>query len=77
MATKRMTRKQQQEAAKALHTCRECTSSYDWHEKGADGRPFMCRCAYHKGGKFSKFLSDPQCEHFNRRMKNGKATEAE
>lgn len=59
-----------QAAYQPQYTCRNCTFSYDWHEKGADGKPFMCRCAYHTGGKYSKFLSDKQCEHFEKRKEN-------
>lgn len=59
-------------AAKACpkHTCGECANSYDWHEIGADGKPFMCRCPHYTGGRFCRFLSDPQCDKFKPR-KNG------
>lgn len=53
------------------YTCRDCAFSYDWHEKGADGRLFLCRCVHHKGGKYSKFLSDLQCKHFEMKSNGG------
>jgi hypothetical protein len=59
------TRKQQREQPK--YKCRHCQHSYDWHEIGANGKPFMCRCPFYKEGKFCLFLSDPQCEHFLKR----------
>ncbi|RGZ10189.1 hypothetical protein DXA04_20720 [Phocaeicola vulgatus] len=53
--------------------CRDCGHSYDWHEIGANGKPFMCRCPFYTGGKFCRFLSAPQCEHFiKREVNNGK-----
>lgn len=71
MATKRMTRKQV-EKQNLKYTCRDCAKSYDWHEIGANGKPFMCRCQHHADGKYCKFLSDKQCEHFIKRSDNGK-----
>lgn len=48
--------------------CYECAESYDWHEKGADGKPFLCRCRHRKeGGKYSIFLDDYECGHFKQR----------
>jgi hypothetical protein len=64
-------RKAQKE--KPLHVCKECVHSYDWHEKNWLGELFMCRCPYHKEGKFSKFLDDPQCAKFE--LKNNGPTE--
>ena len=49
------------------YRCRDCAHSYDWHEIGANGQPFMCRCKYYTEGKFCKFLSDHQCAHFLKR----------
>ncbi|OUN75122.1 hypothetical protein B5G09_12975 [Alistipes sp. An54] len=60
-----MKRKIVKEAPK--HQCRDCTHSYDWHEKDWKGDLFMCKCPFHTEGKYSKFLSDPQCEHFKLR----------
>lgn len=60
-----ITRKLQKEQPK--YKCRHCKHSYDWHEIGANGKPFMCRCPFYKEGKFCRFLSDPQCEHFLKR----------
>lgn len=54
-------------AALQTHTCRECIHSYDWHETGADGLPFLCRCKHYKEGRFSRFLNDRQCEKFEPR----------
>lgn len=62
---KRVLRKQQREQPK--YKCCHCKHSYDWHEIGANGKPFMCRCPFYKEGKFCRFLSDPQCEHFSLR----------
>lgn len=70
---KKINRKQAQGAATPQYTCRDCTFSYDWHEIGANGKPFMCRCAYYTDGKYCKFLSGKQCEHFEKRKDNGKA----
>lgn len=55
--------------------CRDCWHSYDWHEKNWKGELFMCRCPYHNEGKYCKFLSDPQCEHFIKREVNNGKTE--
>lgn len=52
---------------KPKYRCRDCRHSYDWHEKNRAGEFFMCRCPYHHNGKYIKFLSAPQCEHFARR----------
>ena len=50
---------------KPQYTCADCANSYDYHERGWDGKPFLCRCPFYTGGKFSRFLSDPQCnDHF-------------
>lgn len=53
--------------------CRDCTMSYDWHDKALDGHLIFCRCdvdEQSKCGKFSKFLSDPACEKFQPKPKN-------
>lgn len=71
MAIKRKTRIQAQEAEKLKYTCRDCSNSYDWHEIGANGHPFMCRCKHYTEGKYCKFLSDKQCEHFIKRSDYG------
>lgn len=71
MATRRMTRKQQQESEKLKYTCRDCSNSYDWHEKNWRGELFMCRCKHYTEGKYCKFLSDKQCANFNKRKDNG------
>nr|DAN17474.1 MAG TPA: hypothetical protein [Caudoviricetes sp.] len=47
--------------------CRDCAHSYDWCEKNYKGEPFMCRCPFYTDGKYLRFLSDPQCEHFIKR----------
>lgn len=53
---------------KPQYTCRECANSYDWHERGWDGKPFLCRCPFYKAGKFSLFLTDKACDdHFKLR----------
>ncbi|TYK34348.1 hypothetical protein FNJ59_07460 [Bacteroides pyogenes] len=50
------------------YRCIDCEHSYDWHEIGANGKPFMCRCPYYTDGKYCRFLNDPQCEHFKMRQ---------
>lgn len=50
--------------------CRDCAHSYDWHSKAIDGHDILCRCKQDEKseyGKWCKFLSDPQCEHFKHR----------
>lgn len=54
--------------------CRDCANSYDWHSKALDGHLILCRCKLDKKtefGRWCKFLSDPQCEHFKQRTDNG------
>lgn len=49
--------------------CRDCAHSYDWHEIGANGAPFLARCPYRwEGGKWCIFLSDRACENFKKRQ---------
>ena len=60
---KRVLQKKQREQPK--YQCRHCRHSYDWHEKNWRGELFMCRCKFYKEGKYCRFLSDPQCEHFS------------
>ena len=47
--------------------CRDCKFSYDWHEKGYDGKPFLCKCPFYKEGKWYKFLKDKECANFKLR----------
>ncbi len=54
---------------KEVRTCAECANSYDWHEFGADGKPFLCRCKFYKSGKYSTFLKGPMCKNFKEREK--------
>lgn len=63
--------KRLQQRDKPAYTCRECRNSYDWHDKNWLGEPFLCRCKFYKEGKFSLFLSDPQCNNFE--LRNGEA----
>jgi hypothetical protein len=49
---------------KQKYQCRHCKNSYNWHEKNWKGDFFMCYCDFHKEGKFSKLLSDRQCDQF-------------
>lgn len=42
--------------------CKDCTHSYDPHEIGFDGKPFLCRCRIHT--KRSWFLNRSTCSHF-------------
>lgn len=55
---------------KTKYTCRDCVNSYDWNGTSLKGNLICCRCKFDKGsefGKWCKFLSDPQCEHFKLR----------
>ncbi len=54
-----MAKKQLKEKPK--YHCRDCKHSYDPHEIGANGKPFMCRCRF---SKFSKFLDRDHCDKF-------------
>lgn len=52
------------------YRCRDCAHSYDWHNKTSYGHIIFCRCPYDaksQFGKFCKFLSDYQCDHFVKR----------
>lgn len=54
--------------------CADCSESYDWHEKGADGKPFLCRCRFRKdGGRYSIFLDDYECDKFKKRNEQQRA----
>lgn len=48
------------------HTCRDCSHSYGWRNKGINGMT-LCYCPFHKEGKFCKLLSDRACVQFNQR----------
>lgn len=55
---------------KPRYKCRDCIHSYDWSGRAYDGSLMLCRCRHDKKsqcGRFCKFLSDPQCEHFVKR----------
>lgn len=57
-------------AEKPRYQCKDCKHSYDWHSKALDGHMILCRCKEDKKtehGRWCKFLSDPQCEHFKLR----------
>lgn len=43
--------------------CRDCENSYNFHEIGANGKPFMCRC---KIDKYLKMLNHDFCENFKK-----------
>lgn len=62
------------EQHKPQHTCRECAHSYDWQNRSFnDGHLILCRCphdAKSHNGKFCKFLSDPECQHYKPRPSN-------
>ena len=62
------TKRNEKEKETAKYHCRDCAHSYDWHEIGANGKPFLCRCPYYTDGVYCRFLSDPQCEHFKIRQ---------
>lgn len=66
----RPTRSARKKTETPKHRCRDCSHSYDWHDRAFDGGFILCRCPYDdnsKNGKFCKFLTDYQCEHFNQR----------
>ncbi len=46
--------------------CKECIYSYEPHEIGANGKPFLCRCKLHK--ERSRFLTRDGCGQFKRRL---------
>lgn len=51
-------------------SCRDCCHSYEWENKGNDGKMIFCRCdkdAASGYGRWCKFLSARACEHFNSR----------
>lgn len=51
-----------------VRRCGECANAYDFHERGADGSLFLCRCEHRKErGKFSIFADDYACEKFRPR----------
>lgn len=41
------------------YTCGDCAHSYDYHEIGWDGKPFLCRCPFYTDGKYCRFLKEP------------------
>ena len=49
-------------AAKIVYNCEECKHSYDLHEKGANGKPFLCRCKVNPVR--SRFLKRDGCIQF-------------
>ena len=56
---------------KPKYQCRHCRHSYDWCSRALDGHLILCRCPFYKEGKWCKFLSDRQCEHFIKREDTG------
>lgn len=66
-----MRRRTTRNIQKTEFRCRDCARSYDWRDRGFDGSLILCRCPFYTGGKWCKFLTDPQCEHFTRRKDNG------
>jgi hypothetical protein len=55
-----------------LRRCGECAHAYDFHERGADGKLYLCRCEYRKErGKYSIFVDDYECEHYRTKKRNG------
>lgn len=51
--------------AKVKPDCEQCRHHHDLHEKGADGKPFLCRCRLHNDR--SHFLTKDGCEDFNQK----------
>lgn len=52
------------EKVEDIRTCEMCLESHDYHEMGADKRPFLCKCKYHRWSRFLRSTSDV-CIHFN------------
>lgn len=77
MAVRKATRRNEIVQERPKYQCRHCANSYDWHEIGYDGNPFLCRCPYkQQGGKFCIFLKDPACaEHFKLRPEYAETNE--
>ena len=50
---------------KLVFDCKDCKHAYDWHEKGANGLPFLCRCEIHTNR--SRFLTRDGCSDFKRK----------
>lgn len=48
--------------------CRDCTHSYDYHEKNVKGEFFMARCPF---SKWSVFLNHDSCDKIELRQNNG------
>lgn len=72
MAARNYTQRKKPTVEAPKRTCGECANSYDFHEIGADGKPFLCRCPYYTNGRFCRFIDEKQCnEHFKLR-ENGK-----
>lgn len=68
MAAKRTYTQRKAAKEKPTHTCGECANAYDFHEIGADGKPFLCRCPFYTNGQFCRFIDEKQCEqHFKPR----------
>ena len=68
MAARRNHTTRRVEKDKPNRTCGECIWSYDFHEIGADGKPFLCRCPFYTNGQFCRFIDEKQCEqHFKPR----------
>lgn len=64
---RRMNTQRGRQQEKPKYQCRHCKHSYDWCSKALDGHFILCRCPFYKEGKYCRFLSDPQCEHFLKR----------
>lgn len=58
----RVTRKQQKQQVQ--YHCEDCIHEYDRHEMGYDGKPFLCRCPFHK---YSRFLKSDYCSNFKKK----------
>lgn len=67
MARRMTTPRGKRQQDKPQYECRHCKHSYDWCSKALDGHFILCRCPFYKEGKYCRFLSDPQCEHFLKR----------
>lgn len=67
MAARRASSRKAAVRVDTQYHCRDCAHSHDWRFIAHDGHMILGRCPFHKDDKFHKFLSDPQCGHFELR----------
>lgn len=47
------------------YRCRDCMFATDYHEIGAKGVPFLCKCKFHTR---SMFLNLDWCDNFKKKV---------